>query len=512
VTSTAPTTGHLASPWRSYLRRGALPVVLGIVVGVVLAAALVTVLHKAYTATASVAVSDTGLDTAAAATNGRTTGTINLDTEAQLVTSTQVIQLAQQGDTALAKKTVKKIRTNTAVSVPANTTVLAIAYTDRTSTAAADGANALAHAYLDNRLTTAQNQLIASIKRVTTSRDALTSKLQTLYGDLHNLPSGSTTKAVVQSQISQTTSQITLFDQQLVALDGIVVQAGRVITAAVPPSRPSSPNKTLFLGSGFALGLLLGLFAAWLRVRFRRRVRSVDDLEHVVDVPCVAAFRRADPTLPRALAAYRHLTAVVSTVLQPPALVVVTSPLVESACSHVAGGLAAALTRRGLTSVVLQIHGDEIDSPRLTSVHVERVLDADDVMERTDPSLPAALDRIRGEREMLVVDAPGGTVTPDAQVMGAEADAVLVVVAAGTRSRRVRQLVEGLDSVGAPILGTVLVERAETDSGSRDDEFPPGRSVRADRNDADVDDEPLVPDADEHANGRAGALAARRRH
>lgn len=478
MTSTAPTTGHLASPWRSYVRRGAVPVVLGIVLGLVVAYALVTVLPKHYTATTSVAVSDTGLDTATAAANGRTTGTINLDTEAQLVTSTQVIELARQHDQSLARKSVKAVRTDTAVTVPANTTVLAIAFTDRTPAAAAAGANALANAYLDNRRTTAQNQLTASIDRETSSRDSLTGKLQSLYGQLAKLPSGSTTKSVLQSQITQTNNQITLIDQQLVTLDGIVVQAGRVITAAVPPSRPSSPSKPIFLGSGLALGLLLGLFVAWLRVRFRRRVRSVDDLEHVVDVACVAAFQRADPTLPRAVAAYRHLTAVVSTVLEPPARVVVTSPLVESACCHVAGGLAAALTRRGLASTVLEIHGDEIDSPRLPAVHVERVLDADEVMDDGDPSLPAALERVRGEREMLVVDAPGGTITPDAQVMGAEADAVLVVVTAGTRSARVRQLIEGLDSVGAPILGTVLVERSDSDSRNRVDSATTSRPAR----------------------------------
>src|SRR5579875_248512 len=113
-------------------------------------------------------------------------------------------------------------------------------------------------------------------------------------------------------------------------------------------------------------------------------------------------------------------------------------------------------------------------------------------MDRGDPSLPAALDRIRGGREMLVIDAPGGTVTPDAQVMGAEADAVLVVVAAGTRSRRVRQLVDGLDSVGAPILGTVLVERDDVDRTDRGQGSTPSRFRRADRatrDDGDSDDD-----------------------
>jgi Mrp family chromosome partitioning ATPase len=141
--------------------------------------------------------------------------------------------------------------------------------------------------------------------------------------------------------------------------------------------------------------------------------------------------------------------------------VVVTSPLVASECSHVAAGLAAALTRRGMASAVLQVHGDEVSAPELPAVPAVRVLDADDVLTAEDASLPAALDRLRAGRPMLVVDVPGAVITTDAQVMGAEADAVLVVVTAGTRTARVRQTIAGLDSVGAPILGTVLVQRAE---------------------------------------------------
>ena len=58
-------------------------------------------------------------------------------------------------------------------------------------------------------------------------------------------------------------------------------------------------------------------------------------------------------------------------------------------------------------------------------------------------------------------DGDLSTVTADAQVMGADADSVVLVVPARASSKQVRQAVAGLDSVGAPLLGTVLVREPE---------------------------------------------------
>lgn len=481
MTSTAPTAGYVASPWRNYLRRGTAPVVLGMVLGVLLALALLQIVPKEYTAAARVQVTDTGLDQITTATNGRTTGTINLDTEAQLVTSAAVIHQASEADPELTNRyTYNKLVSRIAVTVPPNTTVLQIAYTDKTATDAQAGANALASAYLNDRQSTAQGQLDRQINSAQANRDSLTTQLQSLIGKAAQLPSGSSARQLVDTQIAFVKGSIRQINQDIITLQGIEITPGRIVSSAIKPPHPSSPSKTLYLASGLAVGLLLGLLAAWLRIRFRRRVRDLDDLAHIVDVPCVAVFHRADPTVVGALAAYRHLTVVVSTVVQPPARIVVTGPLVSSESSHVAAGLAAALTRRGLAAKVLEVHGDEVVAPELPSVVAERVLDADDVLTPGDASLPDALDRIRDGRAMLVIDAPGATVTADAQVMGAEADAVLLVVTSGTPSSRVRQAIAGLDSVGAPILGTVLVRTAEPAQGTGRPERPLWRAAPSD--------------------------------
>lgn len=511
---------------RTYLRRGTAPVVLGVLLGVLAAAALLAVLPKQYTAAAKVLVQGTGVGSTATATGARTTGDIDLDTEAQLVTSAAVIKDARANDSELNRFGLNKLIGRLAITVPPNTSVLQIAFTDTSAQRAADGANAFANAYLDVRSKTAVSQLQNQIELVQGKVAALQGKLRDDIASFNSAQPGSADKSVLNVEITQTKNQLTYLNGQIAQLQSVQVTPGQLANPANPPNHASSPSKTLYLASGFAVGLLLGLLLAWLRVRFRRIVRTVDDLSHVVDAPCVAVFRRADPTAVGALAAYRHLTVVVSTVVAPPARIVVTSPMHDPECSEVAAGLAAALTRRGLTSAVLQVHGDEIDAPRMPSVPTSRVLDADDVLTAADQSLPAALDRIRGDRAILVIDAPGATVTTDGQVMGAEADAVIVVITARTRARRVRQVIAGLDSVGAPILGTVLVQRNAAKRGSRTaerrgtaapEETAEAASPADDIDAADVVLEPSAWPGEESlprtppANGHTGSRAAARR-
>lgn len=476
MTTTISTAGHSGPsglPWREYIRRGGLAFVLAVLLGLIGGLLVAKLSTKSYTATAAVLVSATGVDTGTTATNGRTTGDINLDTEAQLVTSAGVLAGATAADRGLDRYSTDHLLTSIAVTVPANTTVLQIAYTDRTPRLAQAGANALATAYLDNRQKVAAKLLGSEIQDVTASISALNDSLKSDLSLETKAPQGSPQRSYLDLRIGLTKSRILAEQQNLVELNSIQVTPGRVVSPATLPTSPSSPSLVLDLASGFAVGLILGLFAAWALTRFRRTVRTPEDLSHVVDAPCVAVVRNTDPAAVGAVGTYRHLTLVTAAVVQPPARLVVTSPFVSSTCSHVAAGIAASLTRAGTATALLQVHGDEIDSPHPPAVQVHRVLDADDLVGPEDRSLNAALDHIRGEHGILVIDTPGAIVTADAQIMAAESDAVLVIVTAGTRSAIVRETIAGLDRVGAPILGTVLVPDATIAAPST----PPARGV-----------------------------------
>ena len=119
-------------------------------VGIVGAFGYVTVAPKSYIATASVNVNPTAADQSNAVAGSRTSGaTVNLDTEAQVVTSTAVATLA--GKTLHSTLTPYKLAAQINVTVPPNSSILDIACKASTAVGAADCANDFAKAYLQNR-------------------------------------------------------------------------------------------------------------------------------------------------------------------------------------------------------------------------------------------------------------------------------------------------------------------------------------------------------------------------
>src|SRR3954453_8588194 len=143
-------------------------------------AALTRALPKVYESSTSVLVQAVDQDTNAQ--GGRTKGTVNLDTEAQLV-----------GSGAVAVKAAALLRTprspielakDVSVEVPANTTVLVITFQADTPQGAQAGWHAFAEAYLRNREETAQSGLDQQIKTLTTKIKQLTTTLTGINGRL----------------------------------------------------------------------------------------------------------------------------------------------------------------------------------------------------------------------------------------------------------------------------------------------------------------------------------------
>src|ERR1700760_1814952 len=128
-------------------------------VGIVGAALYLAKAPRAYTATAAVNVTPTsGQSENGAVTGGRTTGTVNLDTQAQIV---QFGTVAETAARALPSSLpLPALLANVFVTVPANSSVLQISCTARTGAQAASCANDFAAGYLQSR-----NQGAASAAR-----------------------------------------------------------------------------------------------------------------------------------------------------------------------------------------------------------------------------------------------------------------------------------------------------------------------------------------------------------
>src|SRR5215467_136279 len=127
------------------------PIVLAVtILGVIGAFGYVTVAPKTYTAASAVFVAPTAADQGGQLQNSRTGGgSVNLDTEAQVVQSTAVATIAAK--MLHSPLTPWKLTSQIAVSVPPNSQVLDIACSAPTPTGAEACANDFANAYLQNR-------------------------------------------------------------------------------------------------------------------------------------------------------------------------------------------------------------------------------------------------------------------------------------------------------------------------------------------------------------------------
>ncbi len=169
--------------------------------------------HKVYTATASVYVTATSGTTNQVA-NGRTTGAVNLDTQAQMVRSSAVAQAA-------AKMTALKSRIADLESASAKLTIEASSLP----------ANSSRRAAAEVQLTSDHSQLSSLNRQVAQLTVALAN------------PSG-----------------------------------GSIISNAIPPRGASSPKPALVLASGLLAGLLAGFVLAFISDRRRRWIRRPQDV------------------------------------------------------------------------------------------------------------------------------------------------------------------------------------------------------------------------------------------
>ena len=279
------------------------------------------------------------------------------------------------------------------------------------------------------------------------------------------------------------------------------VQAA-VITDAARPTSPVSPNRLLIVGVALILGLVLGIGVALIRDQMDDGLRGPLDLQTQGETPVlgqIPAFHRKRRSLADALIVGRNPSSAVAEayrnlrtrVLQVAALrrrnmLLVTSPGREDK-STVAANLAAALAlsgkkvilvsadlrwgraqglfgldrQRGLANVV---NGDATlaDALRRTEVPGLQVLpsgqayfDPSGVLQST--AFRNLLGQLRSEADFLVIDAPPVLASADTSAL-AELGAMILLVADARASTRaeVRAATQELGHVGDRLIGSVL--------------------------------------------------------
>jgi capsular polysaccharide biosynthesis protein len=263
------------------------------VIGLVGALVYIAVAPKSYTATATVNVVATGADQSNTnVSNSRTGGTVNLDTEAQIVTSGTVASIAAK--MMHSSLTDYQLSKQVSVTVPPNSTVLSISCSTSTAASAATCAQDFARAYLRNRSASASNALAAQAKDLQTKITSLQKSVSKLNTDIRGLPKNSPKRASDAAEVASGRTQLAALTRRLTAITGDAanVTGGSIITAASPPGSPSSPKKSLALPSGLVAGLLAGLIAAFVWDRRDKRLHNAQDVERLLDIPVMLSLPR----------------------------------------------------------------------------------------------------------------------------------------------------------------------------------------------------------------------------
>src|SRR5262249_21464113 len=194
----------------------------------------------------------------------RTPGCIvNLDTEAQTVTSGVVAALAVK--TLHASLAPDALARAISVSVPANSQDLIIHCEASTSTGAAACANAFAAAYLRHRSAAASSVIQQQIASLNSRIRSLQQTAAALGTTVTSLPANSSQGETAQAGLTAVRSQLNSLNGKVATLDSEAAQTngGSIITPATPSSKPVSPEKSVVVPNGISAGLILGLIGAF---------------------------------------------------------------------------------------------------------------------------------------------------------------------------------------------------------------------------------------------------------
>lgn len=215
--------------------------------------------------------------------------TINMGTERQTAVSSSVAEVAVKA-LGLPDSQLAAFQRGLQVTNPPQTMVLHFTYTATSPGEAARRANAVTKAYLDLRkkqwgdlrdsmVTKSQNQLNPIAKEQNDLAKQLAAE-------------GSSAPDSSRARNDDLLSKVGTLNSQIASLKALDMTAGTVIVKAVPPTASSGLGLIVSLGVGGAVGIALGLLAAWVRLVFDPSPRSAGDVARAVRAPVLGTLPR----------------------------------------------------------------------------------------------------------------------------------------------------------------------------------------------------------------------------
>ncbi|MCC3654422.1 lipopolysaccharide biosynthesis protein [Streptomyces sp. S07_1.15] len=288
----------LRDQFRQLLRYRVL-IVAGVVLGLLGGAWTALAGGAAYTATSEVTVRSATFDPFSPG-GGNPEKEVSMGSERQTALSNAVAARAAKelGD----PDRVERLQDGLQVTNPPNTLVLRFSYTDGSPRTAATAANALTQAYLDNRRDQTQSVIDNMIQGYEEQLEPLKKQRDKLAEQIDGLGEGRALDTTLSVQ-SGVIGRISELNSSITKLKAVDTTPGFVVRTATPPAAASGPGLPLLLGLGGAVGIGIGLVAAWVRLVFDPTARSQSDVVRALRAPVLGTLPRPRRKQPRRLLA-----------------------------------------------------------------------------------------------------------------------------------------------------------------------------------------------------------------
>ncbi|MEU4727232.1 MULTISPECIES: lipopolysaccharide biosynthesis protein [unclassified Streptomyces] len=215
---------------------------------------------------------------------------INIGSERQVALSSSIANEAAK-KLGVPASGFASLRSGLQVTNPPQTMVLRFTYTASSPKEAAKRANAMTEAYLLKRqeaLDVTRDKMVTGYQE---QRDPVAKQLDELVKSINSMPAGTARDAAYSSK-TDLQSKVNTLNSNIAKLQALDMTPGRVTSAATPPAGADGPGIVMSLALGAAVGLALGLLAAWVRLVFDPAPRSEGDVARALRAPVLGYLPR----------------------------------------------------------------------------------------------------------------------------------------------------------------------------------------------------------------------------
>ncbi|NXY96690.1 lipopolysaccharide biosynthesis protein [Streptomyces sp. BR123] len=215
---------------------------------------------------------------------------INIGSERQVALSSSIANEAAK-KLGVSAKDFAGLRAGLQVTNPPQTMVLRFTYTASSPKEAAKRANAMTDAYLLKRQESLDVTRDTMVKGYQDQRDPVAKQLDELVKQINGMPAGPARDTAYSSK-TDLQSKLNTLNGNIAKLQALDMTPGRVTSAATPPGDGDGPGIPMSLALGAAVGLALGLLAAWVRLVFDPAPRSEGDVARALRAPVLGSLPR----------------------------------------------------------------------------------------------------------------------------------------------------------------------------------------------------------------------------